>query len=297
MDTRDGMESDESVEAHTLSAETARDYQVLRSFLESGRDNEPEIADADDARLIREWRHSVFQEIPLPKSSSALEDDGLDVEPNVEYFRYAPAWRSTWRTFHAQLEISQTFGRPIADRIAAIVAEVVLHGMVWNRTPQFIARAPRTGLTWRRPRLRPFRPPLPYRNPDPTRASEQIVQEAGLIDAALTFALLARDGQPSRRFVINASKIPRNGNKWTLGSATRNFYPDKGYLRIKLNALAFEGAGLSNKRWGGIIAHEMLHNMGWGHPKGVYRMSMPIEIYEACIEERAQSVIEEIDEH
>lgn len=227
----------------------------------------------------------------------AGEPEESAVGTAAEPYRYKIEWTNGYRMFRVQAEMDQAFGKSIADRLFAIIGNVVLQRMVFGNADRFIRRAQSVGLTRRRPHTRPFRPPLPYQTPDPTSLRERIVQEAGLIEAAVSFALTARGPEPGRRLVIRSYSKAPNGNRWSLGSAPVNSYPDDGYLRMSLNRRALADAGLSNDRWGAIIAHEILHNLGWGHGEDDYRRSNAIEIYEACIERRVAALPAEEGDH
>lgn len=75
----------------------------------------------------------------------------------------------------------------------------------------------------------------------------------------------------------------RKTNTTGLGKAPVNSYNRLRTLRISLNAVKVEQDTLDDDAWAGVMAHEFLHNLGWGHPDGEYTLAMPIEIYQACI--------------
>jgi hypothetical protein len=72
-----------------------------------------------------------------------------------------------------------------------------------------------------------------------------------------------------------------NNGYWVLGWATVNLYNRLRLFRINLNSAAF--GVFSNAVWSGTIVHEIMHNLGWGHPEGGYDSSKAIVNYDKCI--------------
>ena len=100
-------------------------------------------------------------------------------------------------------------------------------------------------------------------------------RDAAALRAHLSDALSARSGEPAL-LVISLYR----GNAWW-GGAKLNFFhdrtyhlarvpPPRGYLYIRLNAdklRAGEPHGRDPAFWAGKIGHEVLHNLGYSHPR------------------------------
>lgn len=144
----------------------------------------------------------------------------------------------------------------------------------------FVTTARRYGLTWRRSRSLPFPHPLPYMSPPPTTPEGRYVEEGGVIEAALRFPLTRP--APGIDLYINWCSQGSSGNGyWVLGWATVNLYNARRILRINLNAQA--DPQFSDNVWAGTFVHEILHNVGWGHPDGGYVPSVAMVNYDRCI--------------
>jgi hypothetical protein len=127
-----------------------------------------------------------------------------------------------------------------------------------------------------------FPHPLPYFNPPPTSDLQRYTEEAGVIAAALHFPLSMP--APGVELLLYRKDRPPKGNSWVLGSADVNHYADdKRHFHLNLNGRALRDATFSDATWSATIIHEMLHNLGWGHPDGSYNIRMAIENYESCI--------------
>lgn len=95
------------------------------------------------------------------------------------------------------------------------------------------------------------------------------------------------------RPVVNISPYYRRDNSW--GEAPLNKVVIKilsdgrarlsGEFSIKLNFyhLGARGDGSSSAVWAGVIAHEMLHNLGHMHGKGDYRNSIQINALQQAV--------------
>jgi hypothetical protein len=82
------------------------------------------------------------------------------------------------------------------------------------------------------------------------------------------------DSNPGAATVfIDRQDTQPNGNTWTLGDATVNYYSENNdVFRININGLAIGSQStyqfrLDRLTWAAVIQHEMLHNLGWNHPK------------------------------
>jgi hypothetical protein len=181
------------------------------------------------------------------------------------------------RTFRVELEIPQSFGKRTVNRIAAVLESVVLQRMVEGTSEKFVARADHFGLTSRRSRKRKFRPTLPYLNPRPRTLNRQIREEAAVVEAAVESVFLASGDARGRRLKINNYNVAGKA-----GAATPNSYYTQRYIEISVNHGLLTRLNVSDNRWGGVIAHEILHTLGWGHVN--YKNSNAIEIFEAIIQ-------------
>jgi hypothetical protein len=145
-----------------------------------------------------------------------------------------------------------------------------------------IRNARANGLSWRRNRGLAFPHPLPYFDPPPTTDLQRYTEEAGVITAALHFP--PSTAAPSVELLLYRKDRARIGNSWTLGSADVNHYAGRyRHFHLNLNGRALRDANFSDDTWAATIVHEMLHNLGWGHPDGSYNIKIAIENYEACI--------------
>jgi hypothetical protein len=177
------------------------------------------------------------------------------------------------RTFRVELEIPQSFGRRTVNRIARVLESIVLQRMVEGISEKFVARADHFGLTMQRSTTRKFDPTLPHQR----TSNRSIRQEAVLVEAALESVFLTSGDARGRRLKIN------NYNEvGAAGAATPNSYYAQKYVEISINHSLLTRLKVSNNRWGGVIAHEILHTLGWGHL--AYKNSNAIEIVEAIVQ-------------
>lgn len=159
--------------------------------------------------------------------------------------------------------------------------------MAANQIPAFLEAADpsETRLNNRRPSRRDFPHPLPCLSSRPTTTEGEIVEEVGIVEAAVFFAFCPGDNSKTITATINAG-FDFDGPT-VFGSATPNYYDTHKALRITLNVDSFgtlDDEPVSEEDcWAGIMAHEFLHNLGWSHPNDVYNLTMPIEIYQNCI--------------
>lgn len=177
------------------------------------------------------------------------------------------------RTFRVELEIPQSFGKRTVNRIATVLETIVLQRMVEGISERFVARANHFGLTWRRSTGRKFDPTLPYQR---TR-NRKISEEAALVEAAVESVFLTSGDASGRRL-----KIKNYNAAGKAGAATPNSYYTKRFVEISVNHKLLTRLNVSDNRWGGVIAHEILHTLGWGHLD--YKNSNAIEIFEAIIQ-------------
>lgn len=225
-----------------------------------------------------EFFEGVLLDFPVisDEEEPAVEADALLAEGTVL------TARSGRRTYRLEVIVDPDFGNN-KDKVIGI-AQRMLDQAVQDQTKCFYERAKRRGLTWRRRRTLPFRHPLPYRNPPPTTADGKYQEEAAVVAAAFHFAC-TRD--PPTKFHIQ--HFANNNN--VLGSATVNLYTRRGLLRISLNGSKIDN--FNEATWASVAAHEVLHNLGWGHPRGSYPPSLAIEIYQHCIKGGGQGRADE----
>lgn len=183
--------------------------------------------------------------------------------------------------FKLNLHVDQAFGNNVQKVKAS--AQRMLDQASKGQAPCFYSRAKQKGLTWRRSRNLPFPHPLPYRTPSPTTNEGRYQEEAAVVQAAVQFACTRPTPTPLH---INHFADTRR----VLGSAIVNLYHRSKLLRIKLNGTHMGQYG--HAEWSSVIAHEILHNLGWGHPKGSYPASLAIEIYQHCIEQGGDDRVE-----
>lgn len=181
------------------------------------------------------------------------------------------------RIFRVELEIPESFGKQTVNRIVAVIESIVLQRMVEGISERFIARADYFGLASRRPRRRIFPSTLPYLNPSPRTLNRQIREEAAVVEAAVESVFLANGDAQGRRLKINNYNVAGKA-----GAATPNSYYTQRYINISVNHSLLTRLNVSDNRWGGVIAHEILHTLGWGHVD--YKNSNAIEIFEAIIQ-------------
>lgn len=187
---------------------------------------------------------------------------------------------------HLKLHIDEKFGAQ-TQRLND-VAQYMIDQVAKGQAQCFYARAKQKGLTYRRSRTLPFPHPLPYKSAAPTTPDGRYQEEAAVVEAAIRFAF-------SRKPPVNLFIDHFAANNRVLGSAVVNLYNRKKELRIKLNGTQLAGGRYSNATWASVVAHEILHNLGWGHPKGNYPPSLAIEIYQHCIKGSGDGFVEDGD--
>jgi hypothetical protein len=187
------------------------------------------------------------------------------------------------RTYRINLRVDKAFG-DLVNRVRDM-AEIMLQRVTQDQVPRFRARAGALGrIEQRRSRAFGFPHALPYRTPVPTDLLDQIAEESDVVAAAVHFAL--SQPSPGIEFTVNHySKGRTRGRSWSFGAATVNLYHSKRALRQRLNGRAMRETSASDERWAAVMAHEMLHNLGWSHPKASYPPHLAIEIYEWCVEQ------------
>ena len=218
-------------------------------------------------------------------------DEAAAMEKARTYTTYHLTAASEKRNYAVEVRVDDGFGDSkewVRDR-----TQTMLNRAVVDQTNRFVVRARSVGmrLKWRRDRTYGFPHTLPYVTPSPDTQDGKSAEEAAVTCAAANFAL-SRTGI---RLTINAFKKPatvKDGKRyWTGGSATVNLYNSDRALSINLNLTAIKEAKFSTNYWASTVAHEILHNLGWGHPNGSYPSDLPIEIWQWCIETAGQAKI------
>ncbi len=245
-----------------------------------------------DAGALVEPAAKAWAEALLPQLSLAT-DEADATEFARTYTSYQLSATSGTRTYNVDVRVDDEFDNlreSIRDR-----AQTMLDRAVRDQTSRFVARATAVGLDedWRRPAGRAFPHTLSYLKPAPTTKQGIYAEEAAVVTAAVHFALSSR----AIRLDINQySKAPRitlrGGRAWSCGFADVNSYNSDRSLVINLNERAIREAGFSDDFWASTIAHEILHTLGWGHPKGSYPDDLPIEIWQWCIETGEGNLVE-----
>jgi hypothetical protein len=279
-----------SLDRQRISPETGRELQELRNFIDDlvARANDTPEGGSDLSEVLTEWHKGVLEELPQYE----IEDEDEESRFERAYTVFPLEHASGGRTYRINVNIDNNFGGLI-ERVRR-TTDIMLERVLAGRTRCFIETARRFGLTprWRRSRSLPFPHPLPYMSPPPTTDEGRFAEEAGVIEAALHFPL----SQPApgiNLFINQFSQGPSNGF-WVLGSATVNLYNDSRFLRIRLNSRAYPE--FTDNTWAGTIAHEILHNLGWGHPDGVYESRIAIVNYDRCIRRATSRFDEDIDD-
>lgn len=256
-----------------ISLETLADLQFLKALLapvaEVGKEDE-------EMQFYTEWEREILEAVP-----SLDADEEISADVVREYTEFNVERSADNRNYRIHLFIDNAFGNLVDDIHRRV--EIMLDRMVAGQVQCFISRATQLrNLTRRRPKLK-FPVTLPYLEPSPTTLSGKIREEANVINAAIHYALSRRSPTSYGSVLyINSFSKPKPAQRgWTLGSATVNLYSDRRFLRIRLNKLALPH--FNDNDWAATIAHEILHNLGWGHGDGDYRNTNAIEIYERCI--------------
>ena len=254
-----------------LSRGTASELNGLRRFLDDLVESYNTAEDATGHLAeVGEWADSILLDVP-----------DWEVEPEV-----AAIDDTDYATFQApgaagryslEVKIHKSFGDARIQRIHGITKLMVDRAEA-HTTQRFFDRAKQKGLTWRRKRGLPFPHSLPYQSPPPSTAAGRYSEEAAVVSAAVHFVF-----QKTAKTILYIKSMSASAGVW--GQAPVNSYNDEKFLRISLNPAALDAnAQASDKaRWASVVAHEILHNLGWGHPKGRYPPSLAIEIYEYCI--------------
>lgn len=109
----------------------------------------------------------------------------------------------------------------------------------------------------------------------PIRNDEQTLRDA--LQASLGSVKTSVAPSPEQAFKGGTLYIDRLDSNQPqderLGQAIENYFDDNGHLRIELNADYLTSGAKFNytiqpQSWAGVIAHEILHNLGWSHPSG-----------------------------
>lgn len=270
-----------------ISPESGKEIEQLREFLtdfvERARNAPDENKDIFDA--LTEWQKSVLENLPQYE----IDDDESEAVERA-YTVFPLEQTSGTQTYRVNVHIDNEFGSLI-ERVRR-TTEMMLARVVAGRTACFVKTARRFGLEnrWRRSRSLRFPHPLPYASPPPTTNDGKYTEEAGVIAAAFHFPLSL--AAPGIRLEINCFRQGPSGRFWVLGEATVNLYNDRSFLRMKLNARAYSESGFSDNVWAGTIAHEIMHNLGWGHPDGGYDEAKAIVNYDLCVR-RAAGLLKE----
>lgn len=259
-----------------VSEKTVSDLQELHGILTDVKAEDGNCGDDDIRQVIDAWYASATDGL-VPE---IVDKDSDEVDARG-YVTYQLSQTVSGRTFRISLQISEDFGSALQTRIRRCT-ELMMSAVLTGQTACFIRTAQENGLTWRRKRSYHFPHPLPYLNPPPTTNNQRYAEEAGVIAAALRYAL----GKASPGIILKVNRFNKgpNGSSWTRGSATVNYYDSVGRLRISLNGRALDEANFDDRAWAGVIVHEILHNLGWEHPDGVYKVAMAIRNYQRCVE-------------
>jgi hypothetical protein len=267
-----------------LSRQTGEDLYKLREFLKDSVSREAGGSDSDDrvSGLLREWNTAILEDL----LEQEIEDEEEALTPRI-YTDFQLEQTNGALIYRLHVHIDNAFGA-LTERVRR-TTDLMLARVVAGRSECFVRTARREGLTWRRNRRLPFPHPLPYSSPPPTTDDQIFAEEAGVIAAAFHFAL--SNPAPGIDLVINHfSQGPSSEGFWVLGSAPVNLYNDTRSLRMRLNARAFPE--FSDNIWAGTVAHEIMHNLGWGHPDGTYIPRIAIVNYDRCVRS-ADSLFEE----
>lgn len=280
-------ESAAELDKQYISPETGREIQQLRDFLNDSVERSRVASDEEVgfSDALADWNKTVLEELP------EYEIDDAEPEAVERAYTVFPLERASGaRTYRINVHIDNGFGGLI-ERVRR-TTDMMLGRVLEGRTACFIDTARRFGLEsrWRRSRSLPFPHPLPYASPPPTTNDGRYAEEAGVIAAAFHFPLIL--AAPGIKLEINAfSQGPSSGGFWVLGSALVNLYNDRRLLRMRLNTQAFPQ--FSDNVWAGTIAHEIMHNLGWGHPVGGYDRAKAIVNYDLCIRKTSTLTSEE----
>lgn len=277
--------------ALNVPAEVSNDYALLQDLLSSfaqPADN-PENADYYTTSDFELWKTGFLNNF---EPVNAAEVAAIAEAPIYTVTRIEQ--QSGNRSFGVNLNVDNSFGAEIIARIQGQVSTMISR-MLQGQLNAFIARAISiNGLERRRNRSLAFPFTLPYITPRPTTLRGRAAEEAAILEAAINYVFTRRTENSFGVYLyINRRSRDRNRNgKWTTGWADVNSYNRQRYLNIYLNDRAFPQFGDNN--WTSTIAHEILHNLGWGHGSGNYDRRNVIEIYQFCIR-NAQGLIAAVE--
>lgn len=241
----------------------------------------------DEVISIRQWKYNILDSLyeyePDEEVETLVSDKHLEfeIEASVEVSN------EKTRTYRAHVFLDSSFSDTAKDKVKAALG-LMITKMVRRQVKNFkkYAEPTRNGLRYRRAKSKPFPHTLPYMNPPASNIQEQIIEEAGVVEAAVYFAFNSTSPKDSIKLYIDSYTTDID----IKGKAVVNYYnehyneqKENQELRITLNEKALSDDGSENKVWAGRIAHEILHNLGWQHPDDEYTLAMPIEIYQACI--------------
>jgi hypothetical protein len=270
-DKKDGLDLSDQV---YYSPEIAESIKTLRKIVDEIYERESADTESD---AFKAWRHEVLGGLPETKSVEADEFETLHEAFELQ----ATAGNRTYRV-HAHID--EAFGSDVG--LVRDIIQLMLQGMVQSQAGCFVRHALQHGrLTWRRDRNLDFPHPLPYQPRQPSDLEGRAVEEAAVLEAAIQWVMMRN--APGMNLRVNRYNIEGGSNGW----ATVNFYHTRRRLSINLNhwRLTRRPQALTAS----TAAHELLHNLGWSHPDGVYRPWMAIENYEHCIAEHSGAPLEE----
>lgn len=268
-------------DAHGVDSAEVRETEQLRALLSEPAENCIGIDDPALKEAFQRARREALDAHPVEHEFDTRDHD----EPSASFtgwIRHVREWEiKGQRLFRLQVMLDSSFSNVELNRVSRILGEITIARMCQGNAGRFIRRAQKYGVTERRPRRRKFRPPLPYLDPPPQTQQARIVQEASLLEAAVAAAMKVPLGstEPGRTLYVYAYDSPSS-----MAKAPINRYYNKGDLLIRLNRRALAKPKYDDERWGAVMAHEIVHNLGWGHGRGDYRKSNAIELYEACIQ-------------
>jgi hypothetical protein len=257
-----------------LSPESGAELEHLQDFLRDFAESGKDPGDAETSPELAAWAKAALDSLPgFPVNTIA------DLSTRTYTTKPLQATSGS-RTYRLDLLLDTAFG----DQQAKVerCTQLMLNRVTEGRSSKFIAWAKKYCLTWRRSKTLAFPHTLPYVTPAPTTNEQNYAEEAGIIAAAFHFPL--SKPAPSIKLTINSFSQADNSGNWTTGKGDVNHYNDYKKLTISLNASALSHANFDDDFWAGTIAHELMHNLGWGHPDGDYGRSLAIVNYKRCIE-------------
>jgi hypothetical protein len=260
-----------------MHPQSARESEQLRALVDASFAADGAQHDFGGREAALEaWRASARDDVELyPVAQEALERESFRTIPLVH--------RGAERTYHTHLHLSSAWDEgDLAGRVQQII-QTAFDRIAQGRSEAFVRRAMNNkGLTGRRERSRPFPHPLPYSSTSPSSADAVYAEEAAVLAAALHFPL-SRTPPGIEFYVRRFDKRRGLGGGWTRGRAPLDQYNYEQNLLIRLNARALVKGGFDDDEWAGVVAHEVLHNLGWGHGRGDYDEKLAIETYEWCV--------------